>query len=313
MNAAGGRVKLAPARAESRVTRGVAPPKPLPAVTFLATRPVPIHDVNVGGAWAPFRVDSERRQLQLFRTLVGQELMLTVGLAGGPGLQAHLWARDSSTGALTLRLARREDRARMVALLGRRASGERAPHTVWAATYLGEHKLQFELPGAALGDAAGHPVLFATRPRLLLEMPRRTTERMPNRVGPAPVVRFHHPLAPDQAVTLSVLDVSRGGCALWRPRGLIPLSPGMDLRRVEVELDDETLFFTDLNIVSATAGPDHLQTLPMGEAEGLRLGCAWLDLPEAAAHTLEGWLRRGRLTRGRAALDDVWLERISLG
>lgn len=284
----------------------------MPNVTFLDTRPVPIKPADAGGSWAEFRVESERRQAALLRAVVTQELLLTVGLAGGAGVQAHLWSRDAATGALTLRLARAEDRARLLELLARRGAGEQAPHTLWAATYLDDTKVQFDLPSAALGDHAGHPVLFAARQQHLMQLPRRAAMRMPHRVGHAPMARFVHPLAPDQEVSLRMLDIGRGGCALWRPRGMIPLAPGLEIRRVEVELDDEAIFFTDLSILSANRGQSQMQTLPMGEAEGLRLGCAWLDMPPQARQTLEAWLRRGRLKRSRAALDDVWLERISL-
>lgn len=281
-------------------------------MTFLHTRPIAIHDLDVGGAWSDFRVDSERRQAALFRALVAQEQLLTVGMVGGAGVLAYLWSCEERTGSLTLRLARVEDRLDLAHILARRGAAAEAAHTLWAAAYIDDAKLQFDLPSPTASETAGHPVLFSNRPKRVLHLPRRAAERVPNRLGKAPLARFAHPLAPDQQTTLRVLDVGLGGCSLWRPNGMIPLAPGVFIPKVEVELDPETIFFTDLRIVSASRGQSHMQTLPMGEADGLRLGCAWQGLPPQAAESLRGWLRRGRVTRSRASVDDPWLERIAL-
>lgn len=278
-------------------------------MSFLDTLPAPIHRLEPGGPWAQFRVADPRACELELRAMVREDLPLSVGVAGGPVVPASLWSADAAAGQLHLSLTRPEDDApTMQHLLGR----TRENHELWAAGYRGDLKLQFDLPEAML-QRQGHDsrrwVVRCAWPRLLLRLPRRGAVRVRRGGGDAPAAIFHHPLARDHRVRLRVLDISESGCALWNPRDGIPLPPGVEIRKVEVELDDEAIFFTDLRIQNAVAGPAGAAASPPEEAAagprpvaGVKLGCSWVDLPPMAAETLHRWIRQGRRRRDLISL-----------
>ncbi|MFM7505033.1 MAG: hypothetical protein ACKO3M_00430, partial [Rubrivivax sp.] len=53
----------------------------------------------------------------------------------------------------------------------------------------------------------------------------------------------------------------------------------------------------DLRVLYLSLHTDAMPTMPMGEAEGLRLGCRWEQLAAADAALLEGWIRVGKRRR----------------
>jgi c-di-GMP-binding flagellar brake protein YcgR len=105
------------------------------------------------------------------------------------------------------------------------------------------------------------------------------------------VALLRHPAMPEMALTLRVLDLSLGGCALWCPANVPPLEPGTRLGEIVIELDAGTRF-------TAAATLAHLSSL--GEHDrGVRVGCEWQQLQPASTRTLQRWIdgaqRRRRL------------------
>ena len=96
-------------------------------------------------------------------------------------------------------------------------------------------------------------------------------------------------------LVLRALNISERGCTLWRPISAPPLTPGMVLRAVEVQLDDTHIFFTDL-VVHHVSWP---KDATIGQPEGLRVGCAWQQLSGADHSTLAAWMQT-RLQGGGA-------------
>src|SRR5258705_392066 len=70
-------------------------------------------------------------------------------------------------------------------------------------------------------------------------------------------------------VSLNVLDVSIGGCALFLPDDVPPLAPGVLMNGVQIDLDADTRLNTSLRLQHVTSlNPD---------SHGVRLGCEMVN------------------------------------
>jgi c-di-GMP-binding flagellar brake protein YcgR len=104
-----------------------------------------------------------------------------------------------------------------------------------------------------------------------------------------PVAKVRHPMIPDMALSLRVLDVSIGGCALFLPDDVPPLQPGVVLNGVQIELGLDTRLTTSLRL-------QHVTSLNQ-EAKGVRLGC---EIVDPSADTLRSLQRYINQTQRRA-------------
>jgi hypothetical protein len=102
---------------------------------------------------------------------------------------------------------------------------------------------------------------------------RRTPDRKP-------LVRFHSSNQIGPARDYPVLDISGEGCAVLLPSELMAPQPETVINRLEVELDDQHVLFTDARVqyVAAQGSGTH------------RIGCCWLGMPPAGRRTLARWL-----------------------
>ncbi len=248
-------------------------------MSFLDTQPAPIDSLDMAGPWAKFRVHDPRRQIATLREICRNDKPLTLGAPGGPSIAVSLWSVDDHAAKLHFKVG--EGVANPLEIT-------RQPD-LWAAAYLDDAKVQFALPSVMLSNEGGTSVLVADAPKLMYHLPRRRAVRVKRDHDKAPTVRFRHPLSPEITTELRVLDISISGCALWRPDGVMPLLPGMELRRVEVELDDHTIVFSDLGVQHATT--------VTGPNPGARVGCAWRGMPAPAQERLRSWIQGGRRRR----------------
>ena len=269
-----------------------------PLMAFLETQPAPIQPMQPGDEWASFRVNDPRQVESALAALVREETPLVLGFAGGVVTSAVLWSSDGSTRRLRLRLTGAPCESDKLAHLLRLRPTQAGPALeLLAAAYRGDAKLQFDMPEPQLQRHGAEYMLQSAWPRQLVRLPRRSAVRVRRKIGASPVVAFPHPLAPDYRARLRVLNISTQGCALWLPRGELPLAPGQTLQKAEVELDEESVFFSDIRVLHISQGGDAMPTLPLGEAEGLRVGCRWEHLPGPAASLLAAWIRGGRRRR----------------
>ena len=269
-----------------------------PPMAFLETQPASIQPMQPGDDWASFRVNDPRQVELALAALVREEAPLVLGLAGSIVTSAVLWSSDGSTRRLRLRLTGASSESEKLARLLRLRPTQAGPELdLYAAAYQGDAKLQFDMPEPQLQRHDAEYMLKSAWPQQVVRLPRRSAVRVRRRIGASPVVAFPHPLAPDYRARLRVLNISTQGCALWLPRGELPLAPGQTLHKVEVELDDESVFFSDVRVLHISLGGDAMPTLPLGEAEGLRVGCRWEHLPGPAATLLATWIRGGRRRR----------------
>jgi flagellar brake protein len=248
-------------------------------MSFLDTQPADIDSMDLAGPWSRFRVHDPRKQLATLREICRTDRPVTLGAPGGYSLGVSLWSVDDFNGRLHFSVGSNAAAALEIT---------RQPD-LWAAAYVEDAKVQFALPVVMLSNEGGTSVLVAEAPKVMYHLPRRRAVRVRRDHQQAPTVRFRHPLQPELITELKMLDLSTSGCALWRPEAVMPLLPSMDLKKVEVELDDHTIVFCDLVVQHATevAGP----------GGGTRVGCAWRAMPAPAQQRLREWIQGGRRSR----------------
>ncbi len=246
-------------------------------MSFLDTTPAAISRGNPGPQWARFRVHNPRQQLATLRDLCRGDTPVVVGIASGPTLQAVLWSVDDVSGQLHFKLDGARGGINALSLDGE----------LWAAAYMDDAKVQFPLGHVTVGIKGDQQLLVSEMPELMYSLPRRQGMRV--RRHKRPLARFSHPLAPDVSTELKVLDVSSTGCALLRVAEGLSLPLGMMLKRVEIELDEEIIIFSDLLV--------HHVTIHSREARSTRVGCTWHGMPKAARDRLHEWIDRGRRRR----------------
>ncbi len=255
-------------------------------MSFLDTEPAAIHRLDSHGPWARFRVTDPRQREATLRELCRSDVPLTVGVAGGPHFPALLWAFDEPQKLLLLSPPPALPQETLQAVL--------AQPVLWAAGYLHEAKLQFDICQLAPAANTTPPMLRAALPTQMVHLPRRRALRVRRTEAQAPLVNFQHPLAEDLPMELRVADISMTGCALWKPAEGVMLVPGTELRQVQVTLDAGTRFLADMQVLHLTAGPRG--------RHGLRVGCDWRGLSVQAAETLQIWIARGRRRRDLVSL-----------
>jgi len=254
---------------------------------FLDTEPAAIDPVDIIGPWEQFRVIDPRKCLAVLAQVKLEQSPVTIGHAEGLSLAASLWSVDGPNRRVYFNV---DAAAPAEALL---ADARQA----WAAMYLGDVKLQFWLRGLTLSraPARGHAAaatrsLYAELPSQMYCLPRRRDVRVRHGPDVAPLLRFEHPLTPGSSLVLGLLDVSATGCAMRKPADTLPLLPGTEIRQVEVELDEHTLLFADLQVV-------HVSVMPGDRLGGQRVGCTWQHMPDGARERLLGWIQNGRRRR----------------
>jgi len=249
-----------------------------------AARGMPTND------WLAFQVSGAPARVALLRELSELAAPVSIGRWGGEVVAATLWSVDAEQRCLHFNGG--PELAALAAL----------PEGLFAAAYLGDHKLQFPLLGIRVADAGGgrdgRLRLQAELPPLLLRLARRTGLRL-RRLGGEPLLARAAQMAggfgADHWIEMPVLDIGTGGCALWLPAGAPALLPGMLLRAVEWQQGDELLFCCDLKVC-------HVGSDPLRPTAGLRLGCRWGLMSAGARALIDGWLERGQRRRKRFTL-----------
>lgn len=255
-------------------------------MSFLDTQPAAIHRLEGSLAGKSFRITDPRQRVATLRELQRGDVPLTLGMPGRPGCAALLWTLDEAAACMHLSLARPPS-GEMLSTLST------APE-LWAAGYLHEAKVQFEVARVTFSAPGDKPMLHAALPQRMVHLPRRRAVRVRRDPEHAPSVSFAHPLVRDLALQLRVADISMTGCALWQTPDVLPLAPGAELRGLQVMLDAEAGFRVDAQVRHVTPGP---------RGSGLhRIGCDWRGLGPRAADQLQMWIAQGRRRRELVSL-----------
>ena len=257
----------------------------IPTMSFLDTDPAAIDRLNAAVSWARFRVTDMRTRLATLQLLLRGDVPITIGAPGGRTVLAAVWSVEGEGGRVHFNVARDALHVEEVV----------AARVAWAAAYLDDVKLQFELRGLQLSVHDDHRTLHARMPDYMVRLPRRQDTRVRRTDGQSPVLQLASPTGDARAgAPLRVLDISLGGCAVWSPVGGPTLHAGDELRGVEIALDAELRFRADLRV-------QHLTRHPPPE-RGLRVGFSWLTLDAQGKSMLRDWIRRGRRRRDLLSL-----------
>lgn len=231
-----------------------------------------------------FRIDSPGEIEAWLRQLLREQPRVQLVTPEGVNLLTQLWSLDLERHSLSFEV--RPGDPQLQPLLD---SGE-----VMAVAYLDNIRLEFELEALVLVQGQDLATLRAAWPVRLFRFQRRGAFRVQPLGTTLPRVQLRHPQWPEAGLSLRVLDLSVGGVALQLPAGLPPPEPGAELTAVRVELDRDHHFEADLrlqHIAPADGGPD----------EALRLGCAFVRLPQGAERALQFYIdqtqKRQRLLR----------------
>ncbi len=239
---------------------------------FEDTQPAELDATSDHDCWAPFRVPNADARLALLRELRDGSVPLSVSAPGGSLLRTTIWAMDTTQRRLNFSVE--DSNPHLHPLV---ESDEAV-----AVAYLESVKLQFELCNLILVRGARACTLQADLPNDIYRFQRRRAFRVRAPQRHAPSARLRHPALVDMALSLRLLDVSLGGCALWLPDDVPHLQAGTLLGEVQIELDGDTRFSTGLVV-------QHVSAIAPGE-HGVRLGCEWVALAGMAERTLQRWI-----------------------
>jgi c-di-GMP-binding flagellar brake protein YcgR len=250
---------------------------------FQDTRPAPLGDD--AAAFADFRVDSRREQLMLLRQLRDGNTPISLSTADGISMSVTLWALDDQRERLNFSADDGHPH------LQRLVDSDEAV----GVAYLENVKLQFDLHGLLLVRGERTCALQAELPEVLYRFQRRQAFRVRTIERSSPKARLRHPSMPDMMLSLRVLDVSIGGCALFLPHDVPPLQPGTRLAEVLIELDADTRFPAQLTLQHVTSILSH--------ERGVRMGCEWAPLGGAAERALQRYIDHTQKQRRLLAKD----------
>ncbi len=249
---------------------------------FQDTRPAELDPLGGPDPWAEFRVTQAPERLRLLRELRDRSVPVMLNAPDGATLSSALWAVDDRQARLNFSIDANAPQ------LDRLIDADEAV----AVAYLESVKLQFDVAGLVLVRGHQSCGLQSGLPREIYRFQRRNAFRVRTSGRHEPVARFRHPGLPEMSLSLRMLDVSIGGCALWLPHDVPPLQAGTRMGEVQVELDADNRF-------AAPATLQHVSGAGAREpgASGARLGCEWAPLPGAAERVLQRWIDRAQQRR----------------
>ncbi len=239
---------------------------------FLDTQPAALDAHGGEDPWSDFRVGHPSEVTSLMRKLRDGAHTVNFNGPNGQMLGTVLWSVDDSRGRLNFSVE--PDRPELASLI---EGGEAV-----AVSYLDSIKLQFDIHEMLLVRAARGAVLQTEVPRVLYRFQRRQAFRVRVPEDSQPTARLRHPSLPDMTLTLRVLDVSIGGCALFVPKDVPSLQPGTRVASALMTLDADTRLETGLALQHATS----IQP----EQRGVRMGCAWIGLSPSAERALQRYI-----------------------
>jgi flagellar brake protein len=211
------------------------------------------------GGLDEFRMTAQPELVKTLKTLADGNVLINLNGSDGAAYTTTLWAIDAERGVLSF--SADADSNQVQALV-------EAEDAV-AVAYVDSIKLQFDASGLVLVRGGKTSALNCAFPREIYRFQRRNGYRVRPLLRNTPVVRVRHPMIPDMELSLRVLDLSIGGCALFLPDEVPPLQPGVVLNGVQIELDLDTR-------VSASLRLQHVTSLNP-DSRGVRLGCEMVD------------------------------------
>ena len=246
------------------------------------TLPTPLDALGSGpGGLDEFRITESRVLCAMLRQLQDGSVRLNLNGSDGNVVAATLWSIDTAHDGIAFSVEPSDPS--LSALL----ECEEAV----VVGYMESIKFQFDVRGLVLVHGARASVLRCAMPRELWRFQRRGTYRVRPLPRSALVAGFRHTDIAEMQLTLRVLDLSIGGCALFLPDDVPAMQPGGVMNRVEISLDADTRFYVDLRL-------QHVTSLS-SESRGVRLGCEFVNASPLALRELQRFIdqtqKRSRL------------------
>src|SRR5881394_2928332 len=234
---------------------------------------------------ADFRITAPFEIAALLKRLADGNVHVGLHAPNGTSIVASVWAVDAARGLLSFSLPAGEPQLEAVV--------ECDEATV--VGYLDSVKLQFDVDTLVLVHDGDSVALKCVFPRELFRFQRRNGFRVRPMVHTTPLATLRHPMIPDMQLSLRVLDVSIGGCALFLPDDVPPLDPGVLMNGVQLELDADTRLLCSLRLQHVTSiNPD---------SHGVRLGCEMLNAGSEGLRGLQRYIDQTQKRRKLMALE----------
>jgi len=253
----------------------------------METLPMPLEALSAApGGLDDFRITAPREIGAILRQFQDGNLLLNLNGSHGGMLSTTLWSVDAVKGKLSFAADANAPVSQQIV--------DSQEATV--VGYLDSIKVQFDVANLVLVRSPGGSAIGTAFPRELFRFQRRNAFRVRPLLRSTPLVRVRHPVIAEMQLALRVLDVSIGGCALFLPDDVPPLSPGMVMNQVQVDLDADTRFHANLRL-------QHVTSLNP-ESKGVRLGCEFVDAGHDAARALQRYIDQTQKRRRLMAIDD---------
>jgi len=246
------------------------------------TLPMPLDALGAGPSGLDeFRISAPREVAAMLRQLMDGNVTVYLNTTEGTVLHATVWTMDTERGTLGFSID--ADDTSVPAL-------QQAQEVV-VVGYLDNVKLQFDMQDLVLVRGPRASVLSGAMPREMFRFQRRAAYRVRPVNRATPTARLRHTDIAEMQLTLRVLDVSLGGCALLLPMDVPPMQLGGVMNQVQIDLDADTRFHVNLRL-------QHVTSLS-AEASGVRLGCEFVRADAGALRALQRFIdltqKRGRL------------------
>lgn len=228
-----------------------------------------------------FRISAPREINAMLRQLYDGNIQVNLNAADGNMVHGTIWTLDGDRGTLGFAIDANDPALHPLLEC----------QEVVVVGYLDSVKLQFDISDLVLVRGPQASVLTGPIPREMFRFQRRSAYRVRPVQRSTPMAKLRHTDFGDMRLTLRVLDVSLGGCALLLPLDVPPMQLGGIINQVEIELDADTRFQVNLRLQHVTA----LNT----DTQGARLGCEFVRADSGALRSLQRFIdltqKRGRL------------------
>jgi flagellar brake protein len=252
---------------------------------FLDTQPAALAASGGIDPYAEFRVSNPREIAALLRQLAADATPVVLSGPDAAGLTTVIWTIDTAQQRINFSAdAESPQLQRLIEL-----------EEATCVAYLDAVKLQFDVDHLVLVRGSQSCSLQSDMPREMYRFQRRRSFRVRTLGRGTPTALLRHPSMPDMQLGLRVLDVSIGGCALMLPTDVPPLSAGLEIRGVRIELDPDTRFDTDLLL--------HHVTVIQTPSRGSRLGCEFMHVQPQAQRALQRYIDQTQKRRRLLSLD----------
>ena len=252
---------------------------------FLDTQPAALAASGGIDPYAEFRISQPREVAALLKQLAGDATPVVLSGPDAAGLTTVIWTVDSTQQRVNFSADADSPQVQRLIEL----------EEATCVAYLDSVKLQFDVDHLVLVRGNTTCSLQADMPREMYRFQRRRSFRVRTLGRGTPTALLRHPSMPDMQLGLRVLDVSIGGCALMLPADVPPLSAGLEIRGVRIELDPDTRFDTDLLL--------HHVTVIQTPSRGSRLGCEFMHVQPQAQRALQRYIDQTQKRRRLLSLD----------